>query len=458
MLQLVYIMVGVLGYVAFYEEPFRGNILVFLPTSFSSTLTKLGFVFTVVISLPICLFPCRTSLHSLLFRKGTGSLLNEPSATAVYMSDHDFRLLTVVLIVTTIGISVIVPRIEVVLGIIGSTIGAIICFILPGMIFTKITTRNTTERIMARSVTYLGFFILIACSWSTIHQVQLFGNPVIVDQNAKLNDLPLSISVKQAVPNVVQVALDSKPSAITPDSKVKEKPPEKDKAEKPLVKPIVPQAPSRVVPMALDPAKVKKQEEILQRLENHQKEQKKLLEQQKQLLAEMKKHEKEVHNVEVKKEPETVEHKAMLPEKPKDVKDEHSAVIPEQPVEPVKNVVPAAKVEERKDDVLKDDPQPAPKKPAEIAANVQPKSPAVAEQPRPAQVIQESKKEPVLPGESVPVLRKLEPLVVNGQDQPRVVKETRSLKNTFDSKDVKPADDVKLPKRDTLAVDGNIIS
>ncbi|KAI1287699.1 putative sodium-coupled neutral amino acid transporter 10 [Halotydeus destructor] len=302
----VYIMVGILGYVAFYEDPFQGNILVFLPEGFSSSLTKLGFIFTVVISLPICLFPCRTSLHSLMFRKGSNSLLNEPTSTAMYMSDHDFRLLTVLLIVTTIGISVIVPRIEIVLGLIGSTIGAIICFILPGLIYTNITTKNTTERLMARVVTWIGFFILIVCTISTLHNaqsVQSTNNMIehIKDEALKNNKVdPLNFN--QGNSNRIKSKADVKVSAVTEKAQVNQ-----------AVK----------FPLPLDPIKIKKQEEILQRLENQQKEHKKILEEQKEILKEMKKHEDDHHAAIVNSAEGKDSHQAVIPEKPIEHQNDH---------------------------------------------------------------------------------------------------------------------------------------
>lgn len=65
----VYLMVGYFGYVAFSSEEISGDVLVnFTPTIFSGAL-KLGFVFSVALSFPLVIFPCRASVYSLIFAK-----------------------------------------------------------------------------------------------------------------------------------------------------------------------------------------------------------------------------------------------------------------------------------------------------------------------------------------------------------------------------------------------------
>ena len=164
-----YIAVGIFGYIGFIDKPLKGNILLLLPTTFASLFTQLCFVLTVLVSLPLCLFPCRTSLHSLLFRKASLVGENSPNATSlIYISDSHFRFLTVIIIVITIGISVIISQIELVLGITGSTMGTLICFIMPGVLFINLTFINNSERMAAQCLTFIGIFILFSCTYSTL--------------------------------------------------------------------------------------------------------------------------------------------------------------------------------------------------------------------------------------------------------------------------------------------------
>lgn len=166
---LVYIAVGILGYLAFHDQHLHGNVLLALPSNLSSALAQAGFVFTIIISLPLCLFPCRSSLHSMLTHATSPSLLTEHALPNVYMSDRDFRTLTLFLIIITIGISILIPHIELILGLVGSTIGAFVCFILPALCFVRLIHKPPSELWLARLVLALGVFVLFVCTLSTLN-------------------------------------------------------------------------------------------------------------------------------------------------------------------------------------------------------------------------------------------------------------------------------------------------
>ncbi|XP_068086624.1 putative sodium-coupled neutral amino acid transporter 10 [Anabrus simplex] len=65
----VYICVGFFGYVAYYTQPFSGNVMMSFTPSAISEIIKVGFVLSVAVSFPLVIFPCRASLYSLLFRR-----------------------------------------------------------------------------------------------------------------------------------------------------------------------------------------------------------------------------------------------------------------------------------------------------------------------------------------------------------------------------------------------------
>ena len=54
-----------------------GNILTAFPSGFAIQIIKLGFVLSVAVSFPLVVFPCRTSIHSLIFRKVTFSCIHK---------------------------------------------------------------------------------------------------------------------------------------------------------------------------------------------------------------------------------------------------------------------------------------------------------------------------------------------------------------------------------------------
>lgn len=292
MCSFVYITVGLLGYMAFHDQTLYGNILLAFPPSLTTTLTKVGFIVTLLMSFPLCLFPCRTSVYSLTIEKlrksanfqavpttiggttlvgmtaltdnstsntakeiecdndknnNTNGVINNnqfattngnhgsngsqttlssttnriltnhqklgnlatngdsysytslledynddshdpvnlqrvtssnytsnlnhnslPQASKLYISDFQFKLLTVILIGITVVFSLIFPHIEFILGIIGSTAGTTVCFILPAYTFIRIGEHTKTELFLARLLLLIGLAMLVFCSYSTI--------------------------------------------------------------------------------------------------------------------------------------------------------------------------------------------------------------------------------------------------------------------------------------------------
>lgn len=268
MCSFVYITVGLLGYMAFHEQTLYGNILLAFPPSLTTTLTKIGFIITLLMSFPLCLFPCRTSVHSLTLGKMRRSINFQPLPTSapttlvgmhgldsslenvskhaecdndknnngnhyvghtvhhlaspltttnrilstnylkfnpnnnvnstfaslldhdelsldqsylqsnqsdiqlpsrLYISDFHFKLLTIILISITVILSLLFPHIEFILGIIGSTAGTTVCFVLPAYTFIKIGEHSRIELFLARLLLLIGLAMLIFCSYSTIH-------------------------------------------------------------------------------------------------------------------------------------------------------------------------------------------------------------------------------------------------------------------------------------------------
>lgn len=182
----VYIMVGFFGYVAFANHPFSGNILLSLSPSFASDVIKVGFVMSVAVSFPLVIFPCRASLNSLLYHRvspysslsscscsweasndtckclltnESKSFLKQSHAeSAHYIPEHRFKCITISMVLVALIIGILIPSIELVIGLVGSTIGIAICIMFPASCFVKTNKKNSTERLLAQ----VGFTLHLA--------------------------------------------------------------------------------------------------------------------------------------------------------------------------------------------------------------------------------------------------------------------------------------------------------
>ncbi|CAK9302118.1 unnamed protein product [Gordionus sp. m RMFG-2023] len=222
----LYIIVGSLGYVAFYKpiNSLKGDILINLNQktlshfSLLTDLITLGFAMSSALSFPLSLLPCKESLKQIFYsssknlddkRKYSSFDLKEMSENDLTQEDNkplvdlemmdnyynetldsnydsfsirkrspdDYlcssnnfkiaisdinescsrdRVLTLGIVTLTLLIGIFLPNIEVMLGLVGSLMGTMICSILPAWIFLKIKA-NSHEHV----VLLFGVVILI---------------------------------------------------------------------------------------------------------------------------------------------------------------------------------------------------------------------------------------------------------------------------------------------------------
>ncbi|XP_076661257.1 uncharacterized protein LOC143365198 [Halictus rubicundus] len=190
---VVYLCVGFFGYIAFCTQPFTGNVLMSLEPSLSSEMIKMGFVFSIAFSFPLVIFPCRASLNSLLFRR---VYVHEPSVN--YLPETRFRCLTIAIVTVSLITGILIPNIEFVLGLVGSTIGVMICLIFPAIFFISISSKHTNERLLAQAILFIGICIMILSTYANLYAMEESGNTKLLITTTKplsqINNLPLNLN------------------------------------------------------------------------------------------------------------------------------------------------------------------------------------------------------------------------------------------------------------------------
>lgn len=177
----VYIFVGVFGYIAFSNKLFTGNILLNFEPSFITYFMKIGFIVSVAFSFPLVIFPCRASMYSLLYKEG----YSVHEGVSNYIPEGKFKALTMFIVFTSLIVGIMIPNIELVLGLIGSTIGVMICVLFPVACFICISPKNTNERLLAQCMLMIGIFVMVLGTYENLHEVDKF-EPSIVTINTKI--------------------------------------------------------------------------------------------------------------------------------------------------------------------------------------------------------------------------------------------------------------------------------
>ncbi|XP_075166457.1 uncharacterized protein LOC142238644 isoform X2 [Haematobia irritans] len=160
----VYIAVGFFGYVAFCTQTFSGNILINLSPSFGSDVIKIGFVLSVAFSFPLVIFPCRASLYSLLYRKGQMDV-------SAYIPETRFKVITLFIVIFSLTVALMIPSVELIIGLVGSTIGVAICIMFPAACYRAIIRKDTMERSLAQLIIICGFCLMILGTYANLSAI-----------------------------------------------------------------------------------------------------------------------------------------------------------------------------------------------------------------------------------------------------------------------------------------------
>ncbi|XP_050304365.1 putative sodium-coupled neutral amino acid transporter 10 [Anthonomus grandis grandis] len=184
---VVYFAVGFFGYVAFADQKFTGNILLSFETSLATSFIKLGFILSVAFSFPLAILPCRASAHSLIYRQGICD-----GTSNDYIPDTRFKALTLIIVGISLVIGILIPNIEFVLGLVGSSIGIMICILFPVMSFIYVSKKNTNEMLLAKGILVVGLTIMILGTYENLHHLEkLNNNPVVFTPATEKHQLNL---------------------------------------------------------------------------------------------------------------------------------------------------------------------------------------------------------------------------------------------------------------------------
>ncbi|KAI9583551.1 hypothetical protein GQX74_005299 [Glossina fuscipes] len=176
-----------------YWQP-KGNILVNLSASFGSDVIKIGFVLSVAFSFPLVIFPCRASLYSLLYRKGQ-------TDASGYIPECQFKAITVFIVLFALTVALMIPSVELIIGLVGSTIGVAICIMFPAACFRTIVTKPSSERSLAQLIIISGFCLMILGTYANLNAIDEKSSGAHLKEDGVLQstDLPKDLMKKNLI-------------------------------------------------------------------------------------------------------------------------------------------------------------------------------------------------------------------------------------------------------------------
>lgn len=88
-----------------------------------------------------------------------------------YIPENKFRALTATIAFCSLIVGLVIPSVELVIGLVGSTIGIAICIVFPSCCFVKVSKKDSTEKALAKFMIVCGFCLMVLGTYANLNAI-----------------------------------------------------------------------------------------------------------------------------------------------------------------------------------------------------------------------------------------------------------------------------------------------
>ncbi|XP_069986628.1 putative sodium-coupled neutral amino acid transporter 10 [Penaeus vannamei] len=153
------------------------------------------------------------------------------------MPEARFKGITFGILLTSLVVGILIPNIELVLGLLGSTMGMLIALILPSLLFIKVNSKASAERLLAQGIMLMGLVLIVTGTYLNMSHMNEVQNISDVGPTESLEKLNLDLQIPQAGDNAKSAvgASESADKSATRKEPVAPEPPPEEMEKKDIL-------------------------------------------------------------------------------------------------------------------------------------------------------------------------------------------------------------------------------
>lgn len=143
---------------------------------------------------------------------------------SAYIPETRFKVITLFIVIFSLGVALMIPSVELIIGLVGSTIGVAICIMFPAACYRAIIRKDNMERSFAQLIIVGGFCLMILGTYANLSAIDEKSSgahlevPKVNENLFKPTELPKDMDLDEKIKNI-EKAIEQKYAKVEENKK-----------------------------------------------------------------------------------------------------------------------------------------------------------------------------------------------------------------------------------------------